>query len=671
MYYKIALKNVRKSFKDYSIYFLTLTLAVCVFYSFNSIGSQKALMELESSGASVVSELMDIIGYLSVFVSAILGSLILYANNFLIKKRKKELGIYMVLGMGKRKISSVLLAETVIVGAISLAMGLLLGIGVSQGLSVFTSKLFEVSMEDYAFVISTGAMGKTALYFGIIFLLVALFNTATVSKYKVIDLLTAGRKNEDMHFRNPAVYAISLALSLVSFGVAYSFIWEVGLNATDLRFVASIVLGVVGTALFFFGLSSTVLYIVKRKSSIYFKSLNMFTVKQLNSKINTNFLSMSIICLMLFLTMSVLSTGISFKEAIESGLEDTTPFDASVSRYESEEGLKSLEESLEDAGFDLAKAESYKSFDLYDSGHSLGSVISSGGEHGAGDDFSRWADSNLDIMKLSDYNDIRKLEGKGYIDLEPEEVLLIGNAEFIVPHIEEYLSKNKRINLGDRRYIVKGQKFYVENIYNDFIKTTFPIAVVEDSLVEGLRAKESHININYSEEQGDESEKELRGVLRGYKDGETDYSETGFLLGGTREEIYESSKSMTTTVLFVGIYIGIVFLITSMAVLALQQLSEASDSIERYKSLKKIGASEEMVNKTILAQTASYFTLPLALAVVHSYVGIKIANKVIETFNKPSIGTSSLVTAAVFILIYSGYFLATYSGYKEIVKSNT
>ncbi|MDL0253020.1 FtsX-like permease family protein, partial [Clostridioides difficile] len=172
MYSKIAIKNVRKSFKDYSIYFLTLTLAICIFYSFNSIESQKALMEMNASTKSHVEMLKNMISYMSVFVSVILCSLILYANNFLVKKRNKELGIYMTLGMEKVKISKILVFETIIVGIVSLVSGLILGLLVSQGLSILLLKLFEFNMSEYNFVISISSIIKTIVYFGIMFLLV-------------------------------------------------------------------------------------------------------------------------------------------------------------------------------------------------------------------------------------------------------------------------------------------------------------------------------------------------------------------------------------------------------------------------------------------------------------------------------------------------------------------
>ena len=198
MYSKIAFKNVKKSFKDYTIYFFTLMLAVCIFYTFNSVESQKAMSELTSSGECYVDILSKVISYVSVFIAFILGSLILYANNFLVKKRNKELGIYMTLGMSKNKISKILILETIIVGILSLISGLILGLIFSQGLSILVVKLFGLKMSTYSFVISGKAMIKTVLYFGIMFLLVMIFNSFVISKYKIIDLLTVGRKTEEI-----------------------------------------------------------------------------------------------------------------------------------------------------------------------------------------------------------------------------------------------------------------------------------------------------------------------------------------------------------------------------------------------------------------------------------------------------------------------------------------
>ena len=224
MLFKLSLKNIKKSIKDYSIYFFTLVFAVAMFYMFNSIDAQQSMLELNSSKEDLIKSLVFIIGYISVFVSVILGFLIVYSNNFLIRKRKKEIGLYFTLGMSKRKVSWILVVETIIIGVFSLIIGLLFGIFLSQFISILTAKLFEVNMSNFKFIFSVGAFTKTLIYFGLIFILVMIFNLVTLSRYKLIDLLNASKKNEKVKFRNKFVTLITFILSIVLIGYALSLI---------------------------------------------------------------------------------------------------------------------------------------------------------------------------------------------------------------------------------------------------------------------------------------------------------------------------------------------------------------------------------------------------------------------------------------------------------------
>ncbi len=661
MYSKIAFKNVKKSFKDYTIYFFTLMLAVCIFYTFNSIESQKAMSELTSSGESYVEILSKVISYVSVFIAFILGSLILYANNFLVKKRNKELGIYMTLGMSKNKISKILILETIIVGILSLISGLILGLIFSQGLSILVVKLFGLKMSTYSFVISGKAMIKTVLYFGIIFLLVMIFNSFVISKYKIIDLLTVGRKTEEVKFKSNIVYLITFILCVISLVTAYKLILEVGLlGIKDKKFLISILLGVVGTFLFFFSLSGFILYIVKKNKKIYFKGLNIFIVKQINSKVNTNFISMSVICLMLFMTIGMLSTGFSFKNAIESGLKDSTPYDASANLYIDEgEKANDIQKSLEYIGVKFNKEDKVVYYDLYTDNKTISEALN----------LNANMRSIMNYMKLSDYNKIRALDNQNAIELNKDEVLITSNYANTLEAIQNYVKNNDSIKIENKSYKIKDKKVIEENLKTDFMKDNMITVIVNDDICDNMTLVSSNVNVNFVGEGKEKRESDFTNKIYSYKTTDTDYDKIGFVLGASRTEIYESNKGMTTIVLFIGIYIGIVFLISSMAVLALQQLSEASDSIDRYKSLKRLGASEKDINKTIFIQTLVYFSLPVILAFIHSVIGIKVANDFVSVYNKPDIMGSSLITAVIFMIVYIIYFYITYSGYKNIVKN--
>ncbi|MBU3216113.1 ABC transporter permease [Clostridium estertheticum] len=645
MYSKIAVGNVKKSFKDYAIYFLTLTLAVCIFYSFNSIGSQKALIQMKS-----VSKLMKVMSYVSVFISIILGSLILYANNFLIKKRKKELGIYMTLGMGKRKISLILVMETFLVGVISLISGLILGIGASQGLATFALKLFDVPINEYNFTVSTGSIGKTVLYFGIMFLLVMIFNVFVISKYKIIDLLTAGKKNQDVKFKNSIIYLIAFILCVISLGFAYKSILKVGFNVLNPMVLISIAFGILGTVLFFFSLSGLILYVVKKNKKVYFKGLNIFVVKQINSKVNTNFISMSLICLMLFFTIVSLSMGIGFKTVMDAGIKNATPFDASISVTKMD-GDYNIEDVLNKINLKISKNEKSVVHNEYLIGMNASEFLTTG-------DFKT---DKVIFVKLSDYNKILKFKNEKEVNLTKDEVLILSNTDKFMKPINEKIKKSNKINIKGKEYLIKNPKVIEENLQTAYFTSSFFTIVINDEFLSGYKISNSVLNVNYLDKNREKYNKKYQ--IR------EDYGKGCNILGISKDGAHSEKMVTTNVLIFIVIYLGIVFLITSMAVLALQQLSEASDSVERYKALRRLGANEKMIDKTIFVQTLIYFSLPVSLALIHSVVGIKVTSNLINSLQETNISSSALVAALIFIVIYAGYFYTTYVGYKNIVRN--
>lgn len=677
MYFKIALNNVRKSFKDYSIYFLTLTLGVCLFYAFNSIGDQKAFLELGKRQSEYIKSLQYLISGISVFISCVLGGLILYANNFLVKKRKKELGIYMTLGMGKNKISKILTYETALVGIISLVVGLGIGIIVSQGISAFAAKLFEVSLSNYKFLLSTDAILKTILYFGIIFILVMLFNTFVISKYKLIDMLTAAKKNEDIKIKNPILTAIIFFISLGVLGVAYKLVIKVGLNPMNNMFWISILLGVLGTLLLFFSLAGFVLHVLQKNKNIYLKGLNIFVLRQMNSKINTNFLSMTVICLMLFLTISTLATGLSFKNALEKGLENTTPFDASATYYINEDSkIKTAEELIKELGFKFNPEDKIVSYNEYKlEKTNLENLLNKNAEDKSIKDiFKAITYNGINAISISSYNSIRTLSSEKLVNLSNNEVLISSNLGEVENTLKNILKNNDKIEINGKEYEIANNTLIGEEkvIKEAFQSTGMPdnllTLIVPDNVVSNLEPISNKININFPKNSKEE-EQRVQKLLDEYRDGLVDSSKYGFVIGNTRARIYEDNNGMTNIVVFIGIYLGVIFLISSTAVLALQQLSEASDSIDRYKSLRRIGVSQKMINKSIFTQVSIYFGLPLVVASVHSVIAIKVVNAFLNMINKPDIGVSSLITGLIMLIVYGGYFYATYTGYKSTVKN--
>ena len=667
MYSKIALGNVRKSFNDYALYFLTLTFAVCIFYCFNSIESQKAVLDMSASQAGYMESINQLLSMVSVFVVFILGGLILYANNFLIKKRKKELGVYMTLGMGKSKISKILVLETFIVGILSLVVGLGVGILLSQGLSVFTAKLFEVGMTQFRFVISFSAIIKTIIYFGLIFLFVMFFNTIIISKYKLIDLLNASKKSETIKVKNPILSLLIFLVAVIMLITAYGIVLKVGLNEMSSLFNLSIVLGIIGTLGFFYGGAGFLLAMIQRSQNIYLKKLNIFVVRQIHSNINTNFLSVSLICLMLFITIGGLSTGLSMKTSIENGI--VAPFDASAYMYvDDEDEIKTMQQVVEKLNFDF-KGNEHMFFEAYRlEGISTGDLILPYVTGTLKDQLENGYWNSINAIKISDYNKIQHLLGKDSITLNDHQILVTSNFSKFLEPLKVYLKNNSEIKINGETFEIKNKDVMTDATYNSALADNILTLIVPDKVVSSLEPTMTYMNIQYTAQDKVEAESYFGDYLNSFfEEGSKDGI---FLIGYTKQQIYENSRATSTVVLYVGLYLGIVFLLSSAAVLALQQLSEASDSIERYKSLRKIGATQKMINKTIFIQTLIYFALPLVLGMIHAVFGIYVVNKDLTSlYGQSDILVSSIMTMMGIIVIYGGYFLTTYVGYKSIIKN--
>lgn len=670
MYSKIALNSVKKSFKDYTIYFLTLTFAVCIFYSFNSIESQKAMLDLTVSQKAYMKLFSSVISIASVFVSFILGALIIYANNFLIKKRKKEMGIYITLGMPKRKVSNILLLETVLIGIISLGIGLILGVVLSQGLSILTAKLFMGSMTSYQFAFSINAVLKTILYFGIIFLLVMIFNTVIISKYKLIDLLNSSKKNEKIKMRNPVISSIIFCLAVIFIVVAYIFINKSGLDIQSTYFELSIVLGVIGTFLFFFGLSGIVLYVIQRSKNIYLKNLNIFIVRQISSKFNTNFLSMSLICLMLFITTVMLSSGLGFKNTMEQGVKKNTPFDASIEIYYSSDSVSQANELTQVVNNQLSKYTNKSYIAQYQLNDvSMRKMLLPYVPNTMKKAIDNSYNDYCMAVSISQYNKMRELEGQKPINLANNDVLVLSNVQKFEGPINDFIKNNGKIDINGTEYKVQNDKAIEDSLYSSGMAINTITLVVPDKIVQNLIPYTGYININYT---GSNTEKKTQeSNIEAIFDKLNREKPDGYIGNGyTRTQLYEQSLGLSAIVIYLSIYLGIVFLIASAAVLALQQLSEASDSINRYKALRKIGVTDKMINKSIFIQTLIYFGAPLALAIAHSIVAIYVVNDFISALGSTNIIISALIILVFILLIYSGYFYATYTSYKRIIKNN-
>ena len=695
MLFKLSFRNMKKSFKDYAIYFLTLVLGVAIFYMFNSLDSQEAMLKVSQSTRELIQLMIQMLGMISVFIAIVLGFLIVYANNFLINRRKREFGIYMTLGMGRRQISAIILLETILIGIISLVVGLFIGIFASQFMSILVAKLFEADMTEFTFVFSKEACIKTCIYFTVMYIAVIMFNTLTISRYKLINLLTENKKNQKVKVKSPVISIIVFIISCVILGYAYYLVTGgVGELRTAEKLMKPILMGIVGTIGIFWSLSGFILKIIQTRKKIYLKGTNMFVLRQLNNKINTNIISISIICLMLFMTISVLSGSLSIKTSLDEQLDKFTPVDVNLYKpaylpesYVSEYSGKTIyytDEQIEDSrhpvsytletnGYDINRLKDIIEIPIYTLPewtlkYSLGNNYEQTKEKYP----MLLYDSPESIIKVSDYNKIAKAYGEEEYSLNSDEYIVLCNYEQMENTRNQTLSTNSNIEINGKTYHSKYKECKDGFIYMATTEINAGIILVPDDFNIKDENTEQYLlvaNYNADTEEGKEN---IESTLIGTGDTEffKNVEEKGIELDGSSKiSIKESSKGLTTIIIFIAIYLGVIFLIASAAILALKQLTESSDNKQRYTILRKIGCDEKMINNALFKQIFIFFITPLILAMIHSIFGIKFILSMLEVIASPDeLLPSVIVTALVIGAIYGLYFLATYFGSKNIIK---
>ncbi|MBD9074768.1 ABC transporter permease [bacterium] len=684
---KLSIKNIKKSMKDYAIYFFTLILGVAIFYVFNALGSQTVMLDVSSSTEELIELMMTMLSGVSVFVSFILGFLIIYASRFLIKRRNKEFGIYLTLGMSKRKISMILFFETLFIGIISLAVGLGIGIILSQLMSLVVANMFEANLTKFAFVFSKASCIKTIIYFGIMYLLVMIFNTYSVSKCKLIDLLNGAKKSEKIKLKNPILCIIIFIISCLVLGKAYHMVTVEFITLQDVKDILKpIVMGAVSTFFIFWSLSGLILRIAMSIKKFYYKGLNSFTLRQFSSKINTTVFSTTIICLMLFITICLLSACLTMKNSMNANIRELAPADFEFTinmnmdkYYDSfrnygynDNQIKNSHytalEMLDVFNYDITKdIKEYIEINTYATpdltmNQTLGSKLV---EVRTSFPFLQY-DTKESIMKISDYNKVARFYGNEEYSLKDDEYMIVADFKSMVEIRNMALKNREKINLFGHTLKPKYDSCrdgFLE-MSSNHINTG--IILVSDNVIDENYLIQNHLIGNYITTDKEEIIKIEDNINKLAKNPKAN----DYLLpsGSTKLAIKEATTGLSAMVTFIGLYLGVIFLISSAAILGLKELSESSDNKQRFRMLRKIGTDEKMINKALFRQIAVFFMLPLILALIHSVFGIMFAMKILEIFGNEQLLPSIIMTAIFIVVIYGGYFLITYYCSKNIIK---
>ncbi len=685
---KISFKNIRRSIRDYAIYFFTLALGVAIFYTFNAIGTQAAALILSESQLEIVSLLNSLLSGVSVFVAIVLALLIIYAGRFLMKRRNREFALYMLLGLGKGQISGILLTETIIIGIGSLAVGLLIGVGVSQFMSAFVASMFEADMSALTFTVSSEAIVKTVVFFAIIYLVVMIFNSTAVTRMKLIDLIRSGKRSETVKIRSPLISTIIFLVAAAVLGYAYYLVAFDYYELTRNKLILAIVLGGVSTFLIFFSVSNFLLKIFTCFKKSRYRGLNTFTFRQLNSKINTMIVSITVISLMLFISLCAFSYAFTIKGILEKNNDLLCPADAQIDVYLY---------TLEDNEYKPCYVDNEK---LY---AEAGLNISEGFKDAV--HFATYEDpdfnittffgSNLDevkknfpyldytapevIVKLSDYNRLMTLYDKEQLSLDKDEFIPVCNFLSSKELRNLQLESNNRINVFGRELTSEYPTCVDGFIELSTSMSCTGIFVVDDDVVDEAFKYHDYYIGNF-DARTKSKYKEIETLVReNFETAKQNYNEllnkeyeakpVVYITLLTKSELYSDSMGISAILTFLGLYIGLVFLLESGAVLSLKSLSECVDSLPRYDMLRKLGADERSITGSLFVQTGIYFLLPLLMAIIHSIFGLKFGANIFGSLTGDmSIVGTLFSTTLVLLLIYGAYFLITFLNSKYIIK---
>ena len=659
---KLIIKNVRKNIRDYLIYFLTLMISVSVFYAFNSISDQPAFSEMGMTKTLLYDQLGILLSTLTVLIAVVLAFLIIYANQFLLKRRKKELGLYMVLGMKKGRISRIFAGETFCVGVIALVTGLCLGVALSQGISLVALKLFAIELSKFRLVFSMGAFQKTVLCFAVIFLLVMTFNVWSVSSVQLIDLLTACRKNETSQNQSRLLPVLLFLVSLACILSSGVMFYRNGIlpSRENRSFQAAGILIVAGTFLFFYSLSTVLVQVLRANSNVYLRGLNTFLVRQIGSKIRTNVFLMTIVCGLLTVTICAVSVGVSTALAMNELSGSATPYDLNVLSNVSMDGDSSILEYLASKDADLSGyAENMEQISIYEADFTYGSLFE-------GQNVELWPidegilDSGVSVLAVSDFNRALKMQGKEPVALTENQYLLNCNYKGTFQYVEEALESHADLVLAGiplqrASDTVLEETYFMTSVGNNDRGTL----IVPDAVVHSLTKDVNVLLVLYRPDA--DSDAVLQKMIpiglddtHGYR-----YAEKNMM--------YDMFYGLNALVSFLCCYIGLIFLLICAALLALKQLTETTDNIYRYGLLQKLGAKKEQINRTLLSQTAIFFAAPLAVAGIFSAVLMGKAMEIVEDFMNIHISTNLGFTVVLFLVVYGSYFLATYLSCKRMV----
>lgn len=642
-YPRMAVTNIKKNSKFYFPYFLTCISTVAMFYIMHMIYANKGLNQMPGADS-----LRTVMGFGTVVIGIFSTIFLFYTNSFLMKRRKKELGLYNILGMEKKHIAKILLLETVITAIGTVTIGLLSGVVLSKLIFLTLFKVINFSVPIDFFIGTSSLVGTVLLFVGIFFVTL-LWNLLQITMAKPIELLKGGNIGE----REPKSKLLITVIGLITLGAGYfiALTTESPLDAIALFFVA-VVLVIIGTYCLFTSGSIALLKMLRKNKSYYYKTKNFVSISGMIYRMKQNAVGLANICILSTMVLVMLSTTVSLYIGVEEQLENRYPKDLAITLYQPKEeeitvSLQAVKDTVDRNNTTINNFLDYRYLSF------VAKMV--------GDTFitDRESNSTNDLQQLFfiTQDEYTRVTGEE-IHLSEDEVIVHSSNGKMGEHFSIFNKEYRILQQLDSFPMSGGYASLVYNIHYIVVKDQVTLEEIHNRQLEayGNGASKYQYYLSFDMEGSKEEKIDLyREILQELRKIE----DVAFSIEN-RQSVEDEIYVFYGGFLFLGLFLGTLFLMATVLIIYYKQISEGYDDKDRFEIMQKVGMSLEEVRNSVKSQIIKVFFLPLMMAIVHIIAAFKMITKLLAVMNLSNIPLF-MVCTVVTILIFGGIYGLVYS----------
>ena len=671
MYPKLILRNVFRNLQTYTIYFFSLTLIYSLLYAFNALPSHPVMQSLSGAKEMLTTVMSQYMGLLSYLILSAIAFLIVYSTNFVLGRRKKELGLYATLGMKKKQIIRTLFFETMLVNIFALILGFLLGLVLLVVLAKVASEFFMANYFGNLVFFDIKSIILLVYSYLVTSFIVGVMDILTFRKQNIIALIQENEVKKSVLAKGkPVLQALLFILStaVIGFGALYFSDYH-HLSLLKSWGILLVSVFVIFVILFYNTLSHFILISLRKLPQTYYNKLNTFKIRQFSKQADSNSVTLAVLSLTLTLALSLLVFSGSAYTTMNRELNKYSPYDVSVNLYRGQDfqfAQDSVKDRLKADGFDFNLIKEEYSYPIYSSDLTYKDLI---------DTSNLWAhdkelpESKVPIIGISAYNHLRKLQGKKAVDLADNQFLVNANYKGTAKQIQDFLLTTKTLMINGYSLNLASSKpletvYFLSSVGTNDTGTL----IVPDTVVVGLTEDHTTYVANFKKNIDKRKvETFLSQWIEKYyftRDG----AELNPFTYQTKGRIFEIYLGFMGVIVFVMIFVSVIFIIISLSILSLQTSTSALDSVNDYQILYLLGNKRKQNRSILLQQILSYFLVPLVIAGPLAFALSTALLGYFENFANTSISID-ITYLGVAVLLFVLYLLVTYRVSWQIIEN--